>query len=61
MQVEKDYYKTLQIDNTASEDQIRKAYRSLVREAHPDVNDDPAAAENFKEIQEAYEILTDEN
>lgn len=59
MQVEKDYYKILQIDNTASEDQVRKAYRSLVKEVHPDLTDNPAATETFKEIQEAYEILAD--
>lgn len=59
MQTEKDYYQTLQVDVTATEDQIRKSYRLLVREYHPDVNKDPAATETFKEIQEAYEVLGD--
>ncbi len=59
MQTEKDYYRILQVDNTATEDQIRKSYRVLVRQHHPDVNKDPAAAETFKDIQEAYEVLGD--
>jgi len=59
MQVEKNYYDILQIEFTATEDDVRKSYRALVRQHHPDVSDDPASAEKFKEIQEAYEILSD--
>jgi Ca-activated chloride channel family protein len=59
MQANKDYYAILRIDRTVTEEEIRTSYRSLVREYHPDVNKDPASAEIFKEIQEAYEILGD--
>ncbi|MBN1993977.1 MAG: DnaJ domain-containing protein [Anaerolineae bacterium] len=59
MQVNKNYYKILRLNPDASEDQIRKSYRTMVREFHPDVSKHPAAAELFQEIQEAYEILGD--
>ncbi len=59
MQIDKNYYQILQIDNTASEDQIRKSYRLLVRQFHPDVNKAAAATDTFKDIQEAYEVLGD--
>ena len=59
MQVDKNYYKILNIDVSATEDQIRKAYRLLVRQHHPDVSDSPVAAEKFRDVQKAYEILTD--
>ena len=59
MQTDKDFYKILKVDNTASEEQIRKSYRALVREYHPDTSDDPQSAEIFKDIQEAYEVLGD--
>lgn len=55
-----DLYKTLGVSQQASEDEIRKAYRKLAREYHPDRRpDDPNAAEKFKEIQQAYEVLGD--
>ncbi len=55
-----DYYKTLGVARNASADEIRKAYRKLARENHPDVKkDDPAAAELFKQVQEAYSVLSD--
>ncbi len=54
----KDYYKILGIERTASAEDIRYAYRKLVRKYHPDLNpDDPEALELFKEINEAYKVL----
>ncbi|MDR1852527.1 MAG: molecular chaperone DnaJ [Propionibacteriaceae bacterium] len=57
----KDYYGVLGVDRDASEDQIKKAYRKLAMQYHPDVNDSPEAADKFKEIGEAYEVLHDAN
>ncbi|WP_061294458.1 molecular chaperone DnaJ [Herbidospora cretacea] len=55
----KDYYATLGVRREASQDEIKKAYRRLARELHPDVNPDPATQERFKEINAAYEVLSD--
>ncbi len=56
----KDYYKTLGVPRTASHDDIRKAFRTLARQYHPDVaKDKKRAEEKFKEINEAYEVLGD--
>jgi curved DNA-binding protein len=58
----KDYYKTLALERTASQDDIKRAFKKLVRKYHPDVNTsaDAAAAEaKFKEVNEAYEVLKD--
>lgn len=57
----KDYYKTLGVKKNAGADEIKKAYRKLARKHHPDVNPgDKAAEEKFKDINEAYEVLSDE-
>lgn len=55
----KDYYETLGVPRTATQEEIKRAYRKLARKYHPDVNKDPQAEERFKEIGEAYEVLGD--
>ncbi|NCO01223.1 MAG: J domain-containing protein [Epsilonproteobacteria bacterium] len=55
----KSLYETLEIPENASESEIKKAYRKLARQYHPDVNKDPKAEDKFKEINSAYEILSD--
>src|ERR1700722_12020037 len=56
----RDYYDVLGTSKAATEDDIRKAYRALARKHHPDVNPgDKSAEEKFKEINEAYEVLSD--
>lgn len=59
MQAQKDYFKALDLSPEATEDDIRKAYRSLARQYHPDVNQSVEAVSLFQEIQEAYDVLSD--
>src|SRR4051794_32849752 len=55
----RDYYETLGVPRDAGAEDIKRAYRKLARENHPDVNKDPGAEDRFKEVSEAYEVLRD--
>jgi curved DNA-binding protein len=55
----KDFYEILGVPRTASQDDIQQAYRKLARTYHPDVNSDPGAEDRFKDISEAYAVLSD--
>jgi len=57
--VARDYYALLGVRRDAGQDEIKRAYRRLARELHPDVNPDPETQEKFKEISQAYEVLSD--
>jgi preprotein translocase subunit Sec63 len=54
-----DYYGLLGLDRGASQDDIKKAYRKIARELHPDVNPDPEVQNKFKEVTAAYDTLSD--
>ena len=56
----RDYYEVLGISKSASKDEIKKAYRKLSKKYHPDINKEPDADEKFKEVKEAYEVLSDD-
>lgn len=55
----KDYYQILGVSRSATADEIKKAYRKMALKYHPDKNSDPGAEEKFKEIAEAYDVLSD--
>src|SRR5688572_961309 len=58
--MDEDYYKTLGISRSATQDDIKKAYRDLARKLHPDLNpDDKKAKQKFQQVQSAYEVLND--
>ncbi len=59
MATERDYYSILGVPRTATDAEIKRAFRKLAQQWHPDVNRDPEADERFKEINEAYQVLSD--
>jgi len=59
MATKRDYYEVLEVSKTATQDEIKSAFRTLARKYHPDVNKEPDAEEKFKEINEAYGVLSD--
>lgn len=61
MAAKRDYYEVLGVSRTASKDEIKSAYRRLAKKYHPDLNHEPGAEQKFKEVQEAYEVLYDDN
>ena len=56
---QKDYYETLGVSRDADDDTIRKAFRKLSKKYHPDLNHAPGAEQKFKDINEAYQVLSD--
>jgi molecular chaperone DnaJ len=59
MAKERDYYEILGVGKNADQDELKNAFRNLARKYHPDINKDPKAEEQFKEINEAYQVLSD--
>jgi curved DNA-binding protein len=59
MMADRDFYEILGVGRNASQDEIQRAYRKLAREYHPDVNPHPTAEEKFKDVSEAYSVLSD--
>src|SRR3954447_5972865 len=55
----RDFYEVLGVSKNAEQSEIQRAYRKLARQHHPDVNKDPSAEARFKEISEAYDVLSD--
>jgi molecular chaperone DnaJ len=61
MATKRDYYDVLGISKNSTQDEIKRAFRRLAMQYHPDRNKAPDAEQKFKEINEAYEVLSDEN
>lgn len=61
MAEKRDFYEVLGVSKTASKDEIKSAYRKLAKKYHPDLNHEPDAAKKFEEVQEAYDVLYDDN
>ena len=59
--LKRDFYEVLGISKTANADEIKRAYRKKAKQYHPDICKEPDAEEKFKEVQEAYEVLSDDN
>lgn len=59
MATKRDYYEVLGVSKTATDEEIKKAYRTLAKKYHPDVSKEPNATEKFTEIQQAYDVLSD--
>ena len=55
-----EYYDRLGVSKDASQDEIKRAYRKMSKKYHPDINKEPGAEEKYKEVQEAYETLSDD-
>jgi molecular chaperone DnaJ len=60
MVTKQDYYAVLEVERTTGKSEIKKAYLRLARKYHPDVNKEAGAEARFKEIKEAYEVLSDD-
>ena len=61
MAEKRDFYEVLGVSKNASKDEIKSAYRKLAKKYHPDLNHEPDAAKKFEEVQEAYDVLYDDN
>ena len=55
-----EYYDRLVVSKDASQDEIKRAYRKMSKKYHPDINKEPGAEEKYKEVQEAYETLSED-
>ena len=60
-ETKRDFYEVLGVSKNASKDEIKSAYRKLAKKYHPDINKDPDAPKKFEEVQEAYDVLYDDN